>query len=298
MPLIGLITNDLWFMMVLFRASIPLLSLSLLFTSPVVAQTKLEIIPLKNRLVEEVIPTIRSVLGKRGTVTGMHGQLIIRAHPKALQEVKHILSQIDAALKNLRITVKQGTRLRLKEEERSVTAEIPVGGKGRVVIGSPASDKLVLGGDVSEGKLDVRLLDKKRRTDEMDTQTVTTLEGRPASVYIIQSIPIREVRNLQSGNQITAFESIRFKDVRTGLMVLPRLNGDQVILEVSPQKSRLNGQFIETFGIDTVVRGRIGEWMELGGVTQNGKRAGAGIGNHTATHNNESRKVFLKVDYP
>ena len=56
---IGLITNDSWFMMGFFRASISLLLLSLLFTSPVVAQTKLEIIPLKNRLVEEVFPTIR-----------------------------------------------------------------------------------------------------------------------------------------------------------------------------------------------------------------------------------------------
>ena len=285
-------------MMVLFRISAPLLLISLLLASPVVGQTKLEIIPLKNRLVEEVIPTIQSVLGNRGTVTGMQGQLIIRAHPKALQEVKHILSKIDVALKNLRITVKQGTQLRLNEEERSITTEIPVGGNGRVIIGNPISDKFIVGSEMGDGKIQARLLDKKRQVDEIVTQTVMTVEGRPASIHITQSIPIREVRNLRSGNQITAVESIRFKDVRTGLMVLPRLNGDQVTLEVSPQKSRLNGQLIETFGIDTVVRGRIGEWMELGGVTQNRKGLEAGIANRTATHNNESRKVFLKVDYP
>ncbi len=284
--------------MMVLRALFPLLIFSLFLASPVVGQTKLEIIPLKNRLVEEVIPTIRSVLGKRGTVTGIQGQLIIRAHPKALQEVKHILSQIDVALKNLRITVKQGTRLRLKEEERSVAAEIPIGGNGRVIIGSPGSDKVVVGHGRSDGNLQVRLLDKKQKSDEMDTQIVMTIEGRPASIHITQSIPIREVRNLRSGNQITEVESIRFKDVRTGLMVLPRLNGDQVTLEVSPQKSRVNGQSIETFGIDTVVRGQIGEWMELGGVTQKRKGAEAGIGNRTATHNDESRKVFFKVDYP
>lgn len=212
-------------MITLMRALILLLLSSLVLASPVVGQTKLEIIPLKNRMVEEVIPTIRSVLGKRGTVTGMQGQLIIRAHPQALQEVKHILSQIDAALKNLRITVKQGTRLRLNEEERSVTAEIPIGENGRVIIGSPGSDKVIVGSGVSDGKLQVRLLDKKRQADEMDTQTVMTIEGRSASIHITQSIPIREVRNLRSGRQITEVESIRFKDVRTGLMVLPRLKG-------------------------------------------------------------------------
>ena len=114
---IGLITNDSWFMMGFFCASIPLLLLSLLFTPPVIAQTKLEIIPLKNRLIEEVFPTIRSILEKLGTVTAMQCQLIIRALPKALQDVKHMPSQIDVALKNIQITVKHGTRLRLKEEE-------------------------------------------------------------------------------------------------------------------------------------------------------------------------------------
>ena len=89
-------------MMGFFCASIPLLLLSLLFTSPVVAQTKLEIIPLKNRLIEEVFPIIWSILEKLGTVTAMQCQLIIRAPPKALQDVKHMPSQIDVALKNIR----------------------------------------------------------------------------------------------------------------------------------------------------------------------------------------------------
>jgi len=294
---IGLITNDPWFIMVLFRVLIPLLFISLLAVSPVDGQAKLEIIPLKNRLVEEVIPAIRSILGKRGTVTGMHGQLIIRAHPKALQEVKHILKKIDAPLKNLRITVKQGARLRLDEKERSVSAEIPIGKNSRVTIAKPGN-KLILENEKSSGKFQAHFLDQKRRVDEVDTQVVVTQEGRPALIHITQSFPVREIRNRESGNQIIGIESIRFKNVRTGLRVLPRLNGDQVILEVSSQKARVNGQTLETFGIDTVVRGQIGEWMELGGVTQNVKGAETGIGNRAKTHKDESRKVFLKVDYP
>mgnify|MGYP006432105825 CR=1 FL=1 len=140
------------------------------------------------------------------------------------------------ALKILQITVKHGTRLRLKEEEGFVTAEIPVGESNRVIIGSPDSDKLVVGNDMSEGKFQARLLDKKRQADEMDTQTVITAEGRPASIYITQSIPIMEVRSIGLGNQISKIESIHYKVLSTVLMVLPRLNGDQVTLEISPQK--------------------------------------------------------------
>ena len=78
-----------------------------------------------------------------------------------------------------------------------------------------------------------------------------------------------EVRSIGLGNQITKIESIHFKGVSNVLMVLPKLNGDQVTLEIPPQKLRLNGQSIEIFEINTVIRGRIGEWMVLGGGLRN-----------------------------
>jgi hypothetical protein len=64
-------------------------------------------------------------------------------------------------------------------------------------------------------------------------------------------------------------------------------------LEVSLQKMRLNEQSIEIYCLNTVFRGRIGEWIELGGVIQKRKGSEASIGKGTATHNDESRKVFL-----
>jgi hypothetical protein len=64
-------------------------------------------------------------------------------------------------------------------------------------------------------------------------------------------------------------------------------------LEVSLQKMRLNEQSIEIYCLNTVFRGRIGEWIELGGVIQKRKESEASIGKRTATHNDDSRKVFL-----
>ena len=48
-----------------------------LLTAPtVMAQEKLEVIPLKNRRVEDVIPIIRPLLGRNEKVSGMRDQLI------------------------------------------------------------------------------------------------------------------------------------------------------------------------------------------------------------------------------
>jgi hypothetical protein len=65
------------------------------------------------------------------------------------------------------------------------------------------------------------------------------------------------------------------------------------MLEISPLKSRLNQKFIETFDVNTMIRGRIRESMELGVVTKQRKGSEAGIENRTATHNDELQKVFF-----
>ena len=98
------------------------------------AQEKLEVIPLQNRQVEDVIPIIRPLLERNEKVTGMRNQLIVRASPRRLREIKNLLKQIDAQLKNLRITVKQGVRSQLNELEKELDAEIPIGESGRVII--------------------------------------------------------------------------------------------------------------------------------------------------------------------
>ena len=80
----------------------------LLTVPAVMAQEKVEVIPLNNRRVEDAIPIIRQLLGRNGTVSGMGQQLIVRASPRKLREIKTLLEKIDIQLKNLRITVKQG----------------------------------------------------------------------------------------------------------------------------------------------------------------------------------------------
>ena len=55
-------------------------------------------------------------MGKRGTVKGMQGQLITRAH-LSVAIGKTYPQPNRCGLKNLQITIKRVTQLRLKEEE-------------------------------------------------------------------------------------------------------------------------------------------------------------------------------------
>jgi hypothetical protein len=77
---------------------------------------------------------------------------------------------------------------------------------------------------------------------------------------------------------------------------LPHIRGDQVILEISPQQSRIINGEIETVGLSTVIRGRLGEWIGLGGLNQNRNEQGSGIASRNTSGKVEKRSIFLKVE--
>ena len=139
-------------------------------------------------------------------------------------------------------------------------------------------------------------MQRKPFLDEMNTQVVTTLEGNPATIYFTRRVPFKETTSFGTGNKVTQLESIRFKGVRSGFMVLPHIRGDQVILEISPQQSRIINGEIETVGLDTVLRERIEEWIELVGLNQNRNEQDSGIASRNTSGRVEKKSVFIKVE--
>jgi hypothetical protein len=264
----------------------------------VLAQGKLEIFPLQNRQVEDVIPVIRPLMGPNETVSGMHNQLIVRASPRKLREIKTILEKIDTRLKNLRITVKQGHFSQLDKTEHKIEAKIPIGEAGRVIInsGDTKSSGVVVERRIERGSVRGKILQRKSSLNDNSSQVITTLEGSVATIYITRQVPIKEVRNFRRGGNITQFESTRYKDVRSGFMVLPRIQGDRVILKISPQQSRIINGEINTVGFDTILSGVVGEWIEFGRLNQNRNEQGSGIGSRNRSGQVEKRSVFIKVE--
>lgn len=81
-----------------------------LFIAPSIVaadQTILELIQLKHRTTNEIIPLIDLFLDKHGALSGMQGKIIIRTTPENLREIKQLLNEIDNVPRRLIITVKQ-----------------------------------------------------------------------------------------------------------------------------------------------------------------------------------------------
>lgn len=265
--------------------------------------TVLEVIPLRYRTAQEVIPIIQPMLARDGSVSGLQGQLIVRTTPANLEEVKRILASIDTAPRQLLITVRQDADTDRSRSGAKVSGS--VGGEhGRVTIPGGRDPR---GGNVvireGDDRLRVHMAEGRDLESDRNTQTVRVMEGREAFVGVGQSVPVRErqVRRVMINGQWVeqVVEGTQYRDVTTGFYVLPRLAGDRVTLDVSPQRETLSRQIpggVNVQSVVTTVSGRLGEWMEIGGTSQDAGGQQSVLLGRSTTAVRDSRRVLVKVE--
>src|SRR5262245_27744606 len=73
-------------------------------TSGVAQQPKLEVITLKYRNAEQVIPILKPLLAPGGTISGLQNRVVIRTTPDNLAELRKVLDAVDAAPRRLLIS--------------------------------------------------------------------------------------------------------------------------------------------------------------------------------------------------
>jgi len=71
------------------------------------AWADMEIIPLRHRTVDQVLPVLRPLLEPGGALSGMNDQLVIRASRENIVQLRKVLESIDVAPRRLVISVRQ-----------------------------------------------------------------------------------------------------------------------------------------------------------------------------------------------
>lgn len=255
-------------------------------------QTVLEVIPLRHRTAEEMIPVLQPMLPRDASITGVRGQLVVRTTPANLAELKRILANIDVAPRRLMITVAQ-------------FAAADGRARGAEISGSVRADDQVrfsAGGTRRDG-VQARIYDSRSLDNATVTQTVQALEGRTAFVQIGRSVPVRDrqvTRSIVGGRVVEhTYDGVDYRNANTGFLVTPRLTGDRVTLELAPQREVFvepRRGSIDVQRVTTTVSGRLGEWIEVAATSEErGSDRGELLG-RAGDLRRDSRSVLLKVD--
>ena len=285
-----------------------LVLLSLLLQVSAFAQnTTLEIITLKFRTAEQLIPVLKPLLDKAGTLSGMQNQLIVRTTPANLADLKVVLATLDAQPRRLLITVRQDAAFDRDRTQTDLSGRVSGGGASVVVPGNTnprgATVEVQRGDNVLRGRID----NTRSLNADDNTQTLQVLEGSSGFIRAGQSVPVPQrqvVRTIVNGQVVERVgNAVEYRDVTSGFYVLPRLAGDRVTLEINPQRDtlarpeqNLPSGSVNVQQASTTVSGRLGEWMEIGGVAHSASNQQSTILGSTRETSSDNRRILLKVD--
>jgi len=256
-------------------------------------QSVLEVIDLKYRNAQEVLPILQPFVSRDGSISALNNQLIVRTSPQNLAELRKILDSIDKRPRRLIITVSQDVDLSAKKSGASVSGTIGNDNASVTVPRKPGGGGQ--GASVSSDGAQARVYNSQSAGAERGGQTVQVLEGNTAFIRVGQSVPITNRQRV--GPVVT--ESTQFRDATSGFYARPRTNGNQVTIEITGNRDQFTDPATGAANIqrfDTVVSGRLGEWIELGGSTQSRQFDESGTVYRSSEARRDERRLYLKVE--
>jgi type II secretory pathway component GspD/PulD (secretin) len=257
---------------------------------------QLEVITLKYRNAEQVIPILQPLVAPGGTLSGMNNRLFVRTTPANLAELKRVLDVVDARPRQLIISVRQDADLERGRRGAQVSGSADLGDAGQVTVpGRPRPG----GATVTAGGVEAQVYSSEsQRTDRM-SQSVRVLEGSAAFISIGQSVPVQGRQVIVGPGGALSQQSTQYRDVDSGFYVTPRVNGDTVTLEISAANDRVVNPATGASSIQrvqTVVSGRLGQWIELGGTGEQRSRDQSVILGRSSDASRDDRRVLLRVE--
>lgn len=261
----------------------------MLFTLNAVA-TEFKIIDLQHRFADDILPIIQPLAGSDGAITGMQNHLIIRVSPQRMVEIEEVISRLDVARQNLKISVSQQNSQQLE------SSGVAVSGRKRIANVEISTNKYPRNGN-GNGNIQLNVKKNQSNTQHTSNRFINVLDGEPAFIRVGQSIPFTQEWLVLTQRYIHVQKITEFVDISTGFAVRPRSIGEQIELEITPRIAQLNQQgYIDFEELSTVVRIKKGEWLNLGGIMQEKDEVSRTILSQQNGAQSASNSLSIRVD--
>ncbi|MGH1371556.1 MAG: secretin N-terminal domain-containing protein [Cellvibrionaceae bacterium] len=277
-----------------------------LFISNLSRASGFEVIPLKHRPAQMLVPSLHAVASAETQITAANNQLILKGDPSEIAQLRALIDELDTPLAQFRISLRQNNGERLSSQ--SVNHDFRYeqhNSSGGIKIGTTTLDGKPVHSDSAQGTLSRSSSNSKytsttyvrnRSTQSKGNtqQTINALEGHPARIETGKEIPFFSLDRYHST------ETQDYKPVVTGFYVTPITSGDErVTLEISAQKqntNKRNNREIDTASFSSTVNARLGEWINIGGALESATNNQREIGKRYQVNSSDQYSLELKVE--
>lgn len=275
------------------------------FTSTLTLASGFEVIPLKYRPAQMLLPSIQAVASADTQITAANNQLILKGDPAQVAQIRMLIEELDTPLSQFRISLRQNNGQQYSGraiehdayyQHQNSNSNIKIGtttldGKP-VHKNSGAKVSSTSGNSTYTSTTYVR--NRSTQSQGNTQQTINALEGHPARIETGKEIPFL---NLDTYNSTVTQD---YKPVITGFYVTPIASGDdRITLNISAQKqntNRRNTREVDTAGFSSTVNARLGEWINIGGALESATNHEKAIGKRYRVNSNDEYSLELKVE--
>jgi type II secretory pathway component GspD/PulD (secretin) len=234
---------------------------ALLLTASLSAVADTEVVNLSNRTSADLLPVAQNFLGKDGTVIAYGNQLIVKADPAKIQDLRALLSQLDTPAKRLLITVDTNEN-----------------------------------NQQNSGDSQTRIISYGTTSRDGGVQQIQASEGVPALIQVGQSVPLTTTQQDSYGR---LQNQTQYRNVTQGFYVTASVTGETVHLAISTNRDRMSQERPDVVNVqstDTTVSGRLGEWITLAGINRETQADKSSTTRSYSTQGRDDLTVRVKVD--
>lgn len=237
-------------------------------------------VPIRHRQAESVAASVAPLVEDGGHLSVSGNKLIIRTSRENFEQLSLLIDELDKPVKQLLISVK--TQSRGQQQEGGLHTY------GNITRGTIGAD----GKPVDKDDRHISVTHSTGWGSGESNYQLRAEEGQRVMIQTGQQIPIQSRYGVVGG----VVQSESYQPVMSGIGVTARLQGNRVVLQIDQQDNNLNGRNIDTQLMSTQVSGQLGQWIQIGGISQQGSSNERGIVQRHKTHNQNDKQIFVKVD--
>lgn len=233
---------------------------------------------MQRALPEQVLPALSAQISADSSITPYQQQLILNVTDREYRGILDLLAQLDVAARSLLISV--------RNRNQSSSDDSRYGVDGRIGSG----DVQVQTGRTTRRETRIEVGQSTRQGSEDGAQQIRAVEGMAA---YIDAGNIHSMRIDRYGNR-------ELVPVTRGFYATARVVGDEVVVDIDQHDDRVQGDprrpTIETQGVQTQVRGKLGSWIPLGTLQSSGRDSARELTAYGERSTSDTTDLAIRVD--
>ena len=246
------------------------------------------VIKVNYRSATDILPLVQDLLSPTGKVS-----VDTRTNSLIVFDTKESLTKIQAFVASMDKPAEQ-VKVRFRFQESGVSTNRDIGASGTV---SRGRGSVTTGGDTRPG-VHVRAQDTRVNRRGNTESFISVMSGSSAYLWVGRDIPYTERWIYLTRRYARVVETVNFQRVETGFEVRPIVAGNTVQIEIVPRISSFDKQeqVVRLTEAKTTVAVPKGEWVIIGGTSEQSNEVFRDILSYGSTSTNSSLSLSLMVE--